>query len=210
MDNNGKGGTKLSSGYVVLICILVLALIYLFIGIVSPTKAINTGTTNTTKATLSLSPTSIKEPATTATKKPNPTTTKKADITSSSGSKLSDTPFTNKFGTRTTKCAHPGCDNYIASSGDTNCCTIHSRTCAECGKYIDEDATYCMDCLKKAAGKVAESKGKTCVASGCSKTANRVLIVTQPSGESESFYLCSSHYSEYKSNFNSKKGWSAE
>lgn len=58
--------------------------------------------------------------------------------------------FTNKYGTPTTKCAHPGCSNYIASSGDTNCCTIHSHKCVNCGKYIDEDATFCMDCLNSA------------------------------------------------------------
>lgn len=59
--------------------------------------------------------------------------------------------FTNKYGTPTTKCAHSGCNNYIASSGDTNCCAVHSNNCLECGKYIDEDAMYCMDCLNKAA-----------------------------------------------------------
>lgn len=32
------------------------------------------------------------------------------------------TIFTNDYGTRTTICAHKGCTNYIASSGDTNCC----------------------------------------------------------------------------------------
>ena len=58
--------------------------------------------------------------------------------------------FTNKYGTATTKCAHSGCNNYIASSGDTNCCAVHSKKCAECGKYIDEDALYCMDCITKA------------------------------------------------------------
>lgn len=58
--------------------------------------------------------------------------------------------FTNAYGTPTTKCAHAGCNNYIASSGDTNCCTTHSHKCKECGKYIDEDATWCMSCIKKA------------------------------------------------------------
>lgn len=58
--------------------------------------------------------------------------------------------FTNKFGTPTTKCAHSGCNNYIATSGDTNCCTTHSKRCAECRAYIDEDAMWCMSCLTKA------------------------------------------------------------
>ena len=59
--------------------------------------------------------------------------------------------FTNKYGTPTTKCAHSGCENYIASSGDTNCCTVHSHRCLNCNKYIDEDAAYCMDCLTDSA-----------------------------------------------------------
>ena len=57
------------------------------------------------------------------------------------------TIFTNDYGTKTTICAHDGCTNYIASSGDTNCCKEHSNKCLNCGKYIDEDAMYCMDCL---------------------------------------------------------------
>ena len=76
-------------------------------------------------------------------------------ITRSIGSNSSKNPsgsstFTNKYGTPTTKCNHSGCTNYIATSGDTNCCTTHSSKCLECGKYIDEDAIYCMDCMSKA------------------------------------------------------------
>ena len=52
----------------------------------------------------------------------------------SSGSRSGETttgsassgPFTNAYGTPTTVCAHPGCNRYIASSGDTNCCAEHS------------------------------------------------------------------------------------
>ena len=58
--------------------------------------------------------------------------------------------FNNKYGSAGTKCAHSGCDNYIASSGDTNCCTEHSRNCLNCGCYIDEDAMYCMTCIESA------------------------------------------------------------
>ena len=82
--------------------------------------------------------------------RPVPTVSTVGIKTRSAGSSKS---FTNKYGTPTTKCAHPGCSNYIASSGDTNCCTVHARRCLECGKYIDEDAIYCMDCLKKGLGK---------------------------------------------------------
>ncbi len=60
--------------------------------------------------------------------------------------------FTNKFGTATTICNHSGCTNYIASSGDTNCCTKHSNRCLSCKCYIDEDAMFCISCLAKAAG----------------------------------------------------------
>ena len=59
-------------------------------------------------------------------------------------------PFTNKYGTRTTTCAHPNCAAYIATSGDTNCCPWHSNRCGNCRCYIDEDAMYCMDCLRNA------------------------------------------------------------
>jgi len=58
--------------------------------------------------------------------------------------------FSNEYGTSTTRCAHSGCSNYIASSGDTNCCTIHSNRCWECNCYIDEDAMACMSCLRSA------------------------------------------------------------
>lgn len=59
----------------------------------------------------------------------------------------SSAPFTNKTGTSTTKCAHAGCDNYIASSGDTYYCVTHSKKCGACGCYIDEDAMFCPDCI---------------------------------------------------------------
>ena len=77
--------------------------------------------------------------------------------------------FTNKFGTPQTICAHAGCDNTIASSGDTNCCTKHSAKCLNCGKYIDEDATYCMDCLTKS---VTKSSGSSSSKKSSSKTSS--------------------------------------
>lgn len=61
-----------------------------------------------------------------------------------------DEPFTNKYGTPTTTCAHANCAAYIANSGDTNCCPWHSNRCGNCRCYIDEDAMYCMDCIKSA------------------------------------------------------------
>ena len=61
------------------------------------------------------------------------------------------TPFTNKYGTATTYCVQNGCNNYIASSGDTNCCTKHSARCLNCNCYIDGDAMYCMSCMSGSA-----------------------------------------------------------
>ena len=61
--------------------------------------------------------------------------------------------FTNKYGTSTTKCDVSGCNNYIAKSGDTNCCVTHSNKCKNCYCYIDRDAMYCMSCLYSSANK---------------------------------------------------------
>lgn len=70
-----------------------------------------------------------------------------SSYSSSSSSKKS---FTNKYGTSTTVCAVSGCKNYIASSGDTNCCVSHSNKCGNCKCYIDGDAMFCMSCLTDA------------------------------------------------------------
>lgn len=64
----------------------------------------------------------------------------------------SSSSFTNKFGTPSTKCAHSGCSKTIAKTGDTNCCTTHSNRCGSCYCYIDEDAMFCMTCIKNAIG----------------------------------------------------------
>lgn len=64
--------------------------------------------------------------------------------------------FTNAYGTPITKCVHAGCNHAIATSGDTNCCIVHSRNCFNCGKYIDEDAMFCMTCLR---GKTTTNQG---------------------------------------------------
>lgn len=80
-----------------------------------------------------------------------------SNSSSKSYSNSSSSSFTNKYGTSTTKCAQSGCNNYIASSGDTNCCITHSNKCIECKKYIDGDAMYCMSCLSSAAKKSSSS-----------------------------------------------------
>lgn len=97
--------------------------------------------------------------------------------------------FTNKYGTATTKCAHSGCSNNIASSGDTNCCIQHSNRCLECNGYIDEDALHCVDCIKNA---VNRTKPKTHTCEECSKEGT--YTITGISGQTE--YYCYTHYKE--------------
>ena len=91
--------------------------------------------------------------------------------------------FTNKYGTPTTKCAHAGCNNYIASSGDTNCCTAHSNRCPDCNKYIDEDAFWCVSCLTVAASPTCEACGK-----------DATYTIVGITGQTE--YYCKDHYNE--------------
>ena len=55
--------------------------------------------------------------------------------------------FSNCYGTLETECMHNGCHNTIALFGDTCNCIVHSNKCLNCGKYIDEDAIFCMECL---------------------------------------------------------------
>lgn len=54
-------------------------------------------------------------------------------------------------------CAHSGCTNKVAS-GDTVYCSAHSNKCLNCGKYIDEDALYCMSCLKESISSKSSDK----------------------------------------------------
>ena len=91
--------------------------------------------------------------------------------------------FTNKYGTSTTKCAHTGCTNYIANSGDTNCCKDHSNRCLDCNKYIDEDAYWCVSCIAAAATPTCEA---------CSKDAT--YSIKGITGQTE--YYCTEHYNE--------------
>ena len=93
--------------------------------------------------------------------------------------------FTNKYGTSTTRCAHTGCSSYIANSGDTNCCKEHSNRCLDCMKYIDEDAYYCVSCIAAAATPTCEA---------CSKKAT--CSIKGITGQTE--YYCTEHYNEMK------------
>lgn len=71
-------------------------------------------------------------------------------LTITDGSTTIKGSWKNKYGTPDTICAHQGCKKYIAPSGDTNCCKTHSKRCAICGDYIDEDAFVCIDCTADA------------------------------------------------------------
>lgn len=99
-------------------------------------------------------------PRSAVTVKPQPTATN-TNSSSSSAKSVQTVSFTNSYGTSSTVCAISNCSRLIASSGDTNCCTIHSNNCKECGKYIDSDATWCMSCIEKAASKAAEPPKST-------------------------------------------------
>lgn len=97
----------------------------------------------------------------TTTKNSYTETTTKKSYSSTSNS------FSNKYGTPTTRCVVSGCSNYIASSGDTNCCVTHSNKCLECRKYIDGDATYCMSCIYSAAGVDSDDSYKSSSSKEC-------------------------------------------
>lgn len=98
--------------------------------------------------------------------------------------------FTNKYGTATTICAHSGCTNYIASSGDTNCCITHSNKCLECGCYIDEDAAWCVSCITRAAKQAKNNSVHYC--EECGKEAAYSIIGITGAKE----YYCYTHYKE--------------
>lgn len=136
-----------------------------------------------------------------------------SDNSSFSPSGSSGTSFTNAYGTADTKCAHSGCNNYIASSGDTNCCTTHSNKCLECGKYIDEDAVYCMSCLSKAAKSSAgkssssssgSSSSKGTSSSKCKYKEGGVEICDSPATSDSNF--CSYHKKQLDDAYNSLFG----
>lgn len=74
-------------------------------------------------------------------------TTTSTGIPNSNSSTNSNTSI--NYENSTAKCRHTGCNRDIAHSGDTVYCTIHSNKCKICGKYIDEDAQVCMECVRK-------------------------------------------------------------
>lgn len=58
--------------------------------------------------------------------------------------------YDNAFGSFGDNCAVSGCNNNVVTSGDSNCCSVHSSTCHNCGCYVDRDAVYCMRCIRNA------------------------------------------------------------
>ena len=123
------------------------------------------------------------------------------------GSSTNNTIFTNSYGTPNTKCVFSGCTNAIATSGDTNCCVVHSNKCFNCGKYIDGDAMFCMDCLS---GKTTslEDTGKYTSSnvpkSGCQYT----YFDGSGCGKSTNKYasLCDAHFKELNDTYQSLIG----
>ena len=126
-----------------------------------------------------------------------PYTSSTAYTSNTPQSSNSSVKFTNKYGTPTTKCAHSGCNNYIASSGDTNCCTTHSNRCLNCNKYIDEDAMYCMDCLKAASTSSSSSSGSSYYGSSSSSSSSSFhecyVCGKSASEKVGSYWYCSKH-----------------
>ena len=55
-----------------------------------------------------------------------------------------------KVTTSPERCLHSGCTNMAASTGDSFYCENHSNKCIDCGKYIDEDALLCLNCIVEA------------------------------------------------------------
>lgn len=77
------------------------------------------------------------------------TQTKIFKTMSSTASSNDKVAFTNKYGSQNTICSYTGCYNKIASSGDTNCCSFHSKRCIDCGNYFNEKTMKCMECISK-------------------------------------------------------------
>lgn len=105
--------------------------------------------------------------------------------------------FTNKYGTSTTKCVVAGCDNYIATSGDTNCCVAHSNKCLECKAYIDGDAMYCISCIEN----VASSKSSQSSSKSSNSSSNTCKFKEGGSYVCSSKAVSGSSYCSYHKNY---------
>ncbi len=119
----------------------------------------------------------------------------KPTTSSQTSSVGSNTAFTNKYGTATTKCVVSGCDNNIASSGDTNCCATHSNRCLNCDCYIDGDAMYCMSCLTSSSSDTpAYSNNTTNSSGGCKYEYSNGSVCGAKCSSGKT--LCDKHFDE--------------
>ena len=129
------------------------------------------------------------------------------ETTNSGNSSSNNSKFTNKYGTATTICAHSGCNKYIASTGDTNCCTTHSNKCLNCKKYIDEDAMYCMSCLsasKNSSSNSGSSSSSSTNSSGCGYKYSSGKVCGANVGSHAP--LCDKHFKELNDTYNALTG----
>jgi len=162
-----KTATWKNAGLLWLVAGIVIVIIGCYVGsLKSSPYTTSSSSSSESASSSSSSSSSSKSSSSSSSSKSSSSSSYSKSSSSSSSSKSSSSSFTNKYGTATTKCAHSGCNNYIASSGDTNCCTTHSNRCLECNKYIDEDAMYCMSCITKAA---SSSKSSSSSSSSSSK-----------------------------------------
>lgn len=129
------------------------------------------------------------------------------ETTNRGNSSSSNSKFTNKYGTSTTICAHNGCNKYIASTGDTNCCSTHSNKCLNCKKYIDEDAMYCMSCLSESINSSSNSdssSGSSTNSSGCGYKYSSGNVCGAKVGSHAP--LCDQHFKELNDTYNDLTG----
>lgn len=54
------------------------------------------------------------------------------------------------------KCMHPDCTRDQAASGSSRYCSIHSATCLNCGRYIDEGELFCSSCSSRVLSQAQE------------------------------------------------------
>lgn len=127
--------------------------------------------------------------------------------TSNSAHSTKSGVFTNSYGTATTKCTHQDCSNVIASSGDTNCCIVHSNKCLNCGKYIDEDAYFCINCLSgntKSVNNSGDYSSNNAPLEGCWYTYFDGTICGNRTSNGSP--LCDAHFKELNDTYNSLIG----
>lgn len=104
----------------------------------------------------------------------------------------------NKYGDSNTKCVVSGCTNTIATTGDTNCCVVHSNECLECKKFIDGDAMYCMDCLN---GAITGKSSSTSNNSKCGYKYSDGSVCGSATNKYDS--LCDKHFEKLNDIYNS-------